>query len=309
MNDYRSVAARIKGPLVPIAPAFREGGTLDLESTCAWVDWLVNSGIKLFWTTYGTSHYKCLSDREIMDLTEAVAQVTRDRAIFIASTNYHWPASQCASFLEFASQCGVDIVKLQIGWRWDPPEDMVFEFYRGLADVSPLPLFAYTHVARSSSGMSSALLARILHLPQFVGMKNDSGDFYEHCEYLRTIRLHAAQFVPMTGGSMMSFLHGRAFGAQAFATAVGMYAPEVPIAFMRCLDEGRPDEAVELIREREQPLLELESLPCNDHRAVYHTILMLCGHFRTNAMRFPTQTCDENAVHAVRSFLCAQGIL
>jgi len=244
MKDYCSIVAKIKGPLVPVMPAFREDEGLDLDATCQWIDWLIDRGIKLFWTTYGTSHYMCLADREIMELTKAVAKVTRGRAIFIAATNFHWPIAQCTQFLAYAADCGADIVMLQMDWRWNPDESMVFEFYRKLADVSPLPLFAYT---MGTSGMSNALLGRILDLPQFLGMKNDSGDFYEHCAYLRTVRLHGVRFVPMTGGSMMSFLHGRKFGAQAFATAVGMFAPRVPITFTRYLDEGEEEKAVMLV--------------------------------------------------------------
>jgi dihydrodipicolinate synthase/N-acetylneuraminate lyase len=160
--------------------------------------------------------------------------------------------------------------------------------------------------------MTTALLRRVLDIPQFVGMKNDSGDFYEHCEYLRTVMLQGARFVPMTGGSMMSFVHGRLFGAQAFAVAVGMYAPHVPIAFTRYLDEGQEEKAVELIRQYEEPLLELElaeSLTHDDHRTLYRTLLMLCGHFRTNRVRFPTQTCDKNAVDAIKRLLVDQGLL
>jgi dihydrodipicolinate synthase/N-acetylneuraminate lyase len=78
-------------------------------------------------------------------------------------------------------------------------EDVCFSFYRAVAEDSPLPLFAYSLMPM----MTPALLRRILDLPQYVGMKNDSGDFYEHRDYLWTIAQQRAKFTAMTGGSLM----------------------------------------------------------------------------------------------------------
>lgn len=57
MPSIPSIAKKITGPLVPIMPAFDADENLDLDSTCRWVDWQIESGTRLFWTTYGTSHY------------------------------------------------------------------------------------------------------------------------------------------------------------------------------------------------------------------------------------------------------------
>ena len=80
----------LHGPLVPVMPAFRDDGALDLDATTRWVDGLIEAGIRLFWTTYGTSHYLSMGDAEVEALTSAVAAVTRGRAIFIASTQFTW---------------------------------------------------------------------------------------------------------------------------------------------------------------------------------------------------------------------------
>ncbi len=129
------------------------------------------------------------------------------------------------------------------------------KFHKAVAVDSPLPLFAYTLPVGATLGMSTELLERILDMLQYVGMKNDSGDFYEHRAYLATVKQHGARFTPMTGGSMMSFLWGYDFGAQAFCAAYGVMAPQVPIAFYKHLIEGRRDEALKIVTDHEEDLM------------------------------------------------------
>ena len=91
MSDYKAIVPRLNGPLVPILSAFDDQQRLDTESVTQWVESLIDRGIKHFWTTHGTTHFMCLADDEIVELTRCVASVTRGRSIFIASTAYHWP--------------------------------------------------------------------------------------------------------------------------------------------------------------------------------------------------------------------------
>ena len=311
MGDYRAITDDIRGPLVPILPAFAEDEGLDIDSTCNWVDWLIGEGIRLFWTTQGTTHFMCLADGEVRDLTRALAQVTRGRALLIASSRFNWSTRETIEFVHFAADCGADIVKLQVDWAFRPREDVVFEHYRAVAEASPIPLFAYTAaVPGVTGGMSTDLLKRILDLPQFVGMKNDSGDFYEHTSYLRAIREHGARFTPLTGGSMESFLHGHPFGARAFAVAVGIAAPQIPIAFYRRLQEGDYQAAAEMVRQHEQPVVSaFTSLGPALHLSCWRAAVWLKGRFASYRTRFPMRALTAEEVEWARRCLTEAGLL
>jgi 4-hydroxy-tetrahydrodipicolinate synthase len=311
MRDYRAIVDDIRGPLVPILPAFAEDDALDIDSTCNWVDWLIGEGIRLFWTTQGTTHFWCLTDAEVRDLTRALAQVTRGRAVLIASSRLNWSTRETIEFVHLAAEWGADIAKLQVDWSFNPKEDLVFEHYRAVAQASPIPLFAYTAaVPAVTGGMSTELLKRILDLPQFVGMKNDSGDFYEHASYLRAIREHGARFTPVTGGSMESFLHGHPFGARAFAVAVGIAAPQIPIAFHRRLEEGDQAGAVEIVRKHEQPIVAaFSSLGPALHLSCWRVAAWLKGRFASYRTRFPLRALTAEEVEWARRCLADAGLL
>ena len=300
---------RIEGPLVPVFSAFDADDRLDIESTCKWVDWLIRKGIKLFWTTQGTTHFMCLSDAEIRKLTKALAKVISGRGIFITSARWDWSTRQCREFVDYAAACGADIVKLQIDWRWNPSDDQVFEHYRKIAESSPLPLFAYS----SPRGISIELLKRIIiELPQFVGMKNDTDDFIGHEEYLRVIKRYGdlSKFTAMTGGGWESFLFGYNFGARAYGDMVAWFAPNQSIAFHKFIIGREREQAVALLQDWMEPVMEqLKRLnSAGSTWAWGHTVLQLMGFFKSNRMRFPLKTLNPDQVKTVRAFLAEKKV-
>ena len=301
---------RLAGPLVPVMPAFRDDESLDLDATAAWVDALIRRGIGLFWTTFGTSHYLSLDDAEIDDLTAAIGDVSRGRAVFIASTQFHWPLHRCVAFAEHAARHGADAIKVQIDWRLRPADDIVFERYRAFAAASPLPLLAYALGGATFGGAGAGpgpdLFRRLLDLPQIVGMKNDAGDFYEQTAYLGAVRSSGRRFEVITGGSMESFLHGRAFGQRVYAVALAMLAPELVLGFDRALGAGDRDAAVRIVREVEQPFG--TAIGPLGHWAALHEALRIQGHFPSRTMRFPLRTLTADEAEIVAKTLRELGI-
>ena len=302
-----TIVERLSGPLVPVMPAFDENEDLDIASTVRWVNWLIENGIRLLWTTYGTSSYFSLTDAEIYELNHQLALVTKGRAVFIAATPTHWPVKKCLDFIDNCNKWGADIVKIEPHYLEGPGDESLFEYHKAIADCSSLPLFSYTVTAgSSSSGMSSGLFERVLELQRFVGMKNDSGDFYEHVRYLSVVKKHRPEFVVVTGGSMQSFLHGYMFGAKAFASSLGMIAPRVPIDFYNHLKKGDFGRAVEIVTGYEHGILwrfnEIGTEGIRLHPCC-HTALKLMGLFASNRIRFPFRTNDDSQSRCVEKIL------
>ncbi len=310
---FDETAARIRGPLIPILAPFTEDEDLDIDAACRWVDWLIQNGIRVFWTTHGTTHFDCLTDAEISDLTASLADTIGDRAVFIASTAYRWSTRECIRFVERATHQGVDVVKLQVDWAWNPSQEQVLRHYREIADTSILPLFAYTlAVPGVTRGISPDLLERIIEMPQFIGLKNDTDDFYAQAGFLRVVRQTRGvdRFLPVTGGSMSSFFFGYQFGARAFGTAVGWFAPQVATEFHRELCAGNRERAMEIITQWQEPAWEQwKPLGANMTWAWGHAALTHMGLFSSRRMRFPLRTTSDVESAQVRDFLRDRGLI
>ena len=308
MSDYKAIVPRLNGPLVPILSAFDDQQRLDTESVAQWIESLIDRGIKHFWTTHGTTHFMCLADDEIVELTRCVASVTRGRSIFIASTAYHWPLDRTRAFIQQAAQWGVDAVKVQVDWRsWPPEESQLLDFYHAVAAQSPLPLLAYTFGA---PGITPAGLSEIIRLPQFVGLKNDSGDFYEQTAYLKVVRDEGLPFSVMTGGTMESFLHASQFGASAFAVGTAIYAPNRAIQFYQHIEQGQLTAAAEIVRRFEQPVIgEFVRMGRLAPWACFHAALYLQRWFRSSRLRFPLRSLGPEEITRVEKLLRSHDML
>ena len=179
---------------------------------------------------------------------------------------------------------------VQTPWAANPSPDQVYEHHRKIAEASPVPLFTY-----SLKQWPRGFLKRILELPQYVGMKNDEGDFVEHSNLLRTVRLSGKEFVPMTGGWLRPFLYGHHFGARAFADLfLCGIRPKIVLEFFQHLEQHRYPQAVEIVGKYEEPMMELYGEL--GYHACFRASMRLKGLFRSNRDRFPSKTLDPKQV-------------
>ena len=111
----------------------------------------------------------------------------------------------------------------------------------------------------------------------------------------------------MTGGSMMSFLWGYDFGAQAFTSGYGIVAPRIPLAFYRHLVEGRRDEALQIVKDYEEPMI-AEFADIGGWAALRAAQVFL-GFYGSWRERYPWPTLTEEQAQKVKAHLEAKGLL
>jgi len=304
MHPYREYARTLRGPLVPVLAAFGEDESLDIDSTCKWVDWLIQKGLKLFWTTYGTTHFMSMTDAEVLDLTKALAQVTRGRATLIASTPRQWATTACIEFTELAARCGADVAKLQLDWNFSFKPDQLMEHYGAIAARSPLPLFAYT---LGGAGVDAALLKQIIDIPQFIGMKNDTDDFYGQEKYLATVRRHSSvdEFHVVTGGGLSSVSLTYDLGVRMYGDTTPWFAPSLSLRLYEDFKRGGRGLVNRFLAELEEPLF-FEHWPnvgAGGHWTWGHIVGHELGLFKSPQVRFPLPRVKAADVAAARAFL------
>ena len=300
-------AATLEGPIVPIMPAFSDDGSLDVPSLRRFLRRQIAAGTRHFWTTPGTSHYYSLTDDEVRELTRAVAAETAGKATYIASTCFHWPVDRCRAFIREAAAWGVDVVKVVLNWELlhnpvlkTTSEEDTARFMGEVAVGSPIPLFSYT---LGKPGITDSLLERLVSIPEYIGLKNDSGDYEEQAHYLDVLGSLAPGFTASTGGSMASHLSNAAHGDRLYAVALGIIKPEVPLEFHRVLHGGDAARATRIVETEEAPVATFIAGFGNSHWSFYRAALHLTGIYRTPVTRFPYKTPTREQITAVGDFL------
>lgn len=280
MNRYDKVASRINGPCGIIHTPFTHDGDIDEEALARFVEHLVDGGLKVIYTT-GSTEILSLSEREVYRVTEVVSRVNRGRAVFIASTG-PWNPNLCLDFIRHAQRVGVDVVKIMTPWWIGLSETQVMAHWRTIAAVTDCPLFGYTV---GEPGLSQKGVEELAAIPQFIGMKNDSDNFFGQLTYLRSGR---KEFRPITGGSMQTIWFGHAFGARCWADVTATIKPTIALAYWEHLEAGRLEEAKGYIDRYDRPLNRLRVLYSAELGYMLSKVaLWLMGLFPTPCMRMP----------------------
>jgi hypothetical protein len=196
------------------------------------------------------------------------------------------------------------VVKLQLDWGFSFSPDQVIEHYRRIAERSPLPLFACT---LGASGVTADLLRRIIEIPQFIGMKNDTDDFDGQERYLATVRQYCdpAEFQVITGGGLSSVALTYDMGVKTYGDTTPWYSPALSLRLYEAFQ--RRDRALvdRFLMEIEEPLFfqHWPGIGPGGHWGWGHAIAYHLGLFQSPKMRFPSLTLTPVQVAEAKTFL------
>ena len=278
--------ARLKGPVVPVNICFRRDGTVDFQAVGRYVDWLCRQKAPVLMLTAGSSEYAWMTEDDIWRLTEEVAKANAGRSLFIAASGF-WPARKAREFLRHADQVGADVVMVQmVVWGGAPPADAV-RGYIDLLDGETIPLLLYWNPWVAGDTLPPRLLEEICELagrPNIVGMKNDGHPFYDYYDLIRATQ--EEDFAVVSGGQMRNFIFGYPLGSPAYLCTVAPYRPDIALEFHARLVAGRVDDAWEIIRRYEEPLM--AAARDVNWLVLMKTAIMLLGLYPNNLPAPPT---------------------
>ena len=81
MISKEKVRACLTGPIASVRTPFNKDGSIDFDGLRNYVDFIIEAGSKTVLLTAGDSHYLCLSDADIADVTRTAVEQTSGRAM------------------------------------------------------------------------------------------------------------------------------------------------------------------------------------------------------------------------------------
>lgn len=254
-------ASRVVGTVVPVLAMFEENGALDETATADYVEFLIGSGVGTIMCTVGTSRYDVLTAPEMLRVNQIVAQAARKRANVIVTTPSIGPTVQAVEFVEAASKDGADAIIAVYPDRYYGDEPIV-GFFEDICNASgigvmihEMPIRAGRAFEAPSKQYSTALVERLLALPQCVGLKEESGDAGQ-VEKLNTMFAKRCAVIGGRGG-MAAHLAARQYGQVTYLASIGNLAPSVELEFSRLVGEGSFDAAQTIVTEYEKPFFDV----------------------------------------------------
>lgn len=171
---------RLGGVFAPIATPFRSDEELDLDALTFNVNAYARSGILGLLVLGSNGENRSVSESEKLLVIRTVAASKGAGQVIMAGAAYE-AQRDAERFFSDAAGCGADFGLLLAPsyFRKMMTDDVLFRYYSGVADGSPIPLLVYNAPGFSGITMSVELVGRLAEHPNIVGMKDSASSGIE----------------------------------------------------------------------------------------------------------------------------------
>jgi len=260
MKTPEKLREELRGPVVAMTTHFKDDLSIDLDAMRRLTEYYVEQKVPTVIVTGSTGEYGALTNEERRAVQKAVIDTARDSGMTVIAGVSDMASLQCIEHTKFAEEAGADGVMLT------PPLagtngggfPMLQHHYDVVTSATETGIVIYF------SGAVMWQVQEIIDRPELMldlvdscnghaaGFKDSSGvfPFYrQHSELLKD------KVATMGSAGMNYYLWGYEFGSPCFLTGLGNIWPQWEIDFYTHLVEGRRDQAVTIVKEKDLPYL------------------------------------------------------
>jgi 4-hydroxy-tetrahydrodipicolinate synthase len=169
---------RLSG-LTGYAPAlptpFDENGEIDVAALERFCDRQITAGANALVVCGTTGEAPNLSRQEHDRIVRIAVNAARGKMPVIAGAGSN-STGQAIELSRDAEAAGADAVLSVVPYYNKPTQSGMYAHFRAVAEATGLPIILYDVPSRTVCGLADDTIARLAELPQFVGLKDASGD-------------------------------------------------------------------------------------------------------------------------------------
>lgn len=271
--NKQDVRHHLTGPVMSMQTPFDSDGNVDYDGVRAVIDASLAGGSRTIMLTAGDSHYDCLGDEEIAELTRVTCRHTAGRGMVIVADRYH-ATTRAIAFAEFAKEARADVVMcLPPDWGHSCVPVSLAEHYAAVGKVMPVMIVTNRFSQRGAQFGLEAIDRALDLSDNIVAIKDDMCGTFAHDLCL----LAHERCAIIAGGMKRNHMNMWPYGGTGYLSAFVTYNPAVSSAYWRAVEATDIPAAVKIIREKENPWLEhLKATPGGLDAAI-HGMLELLG--------------------------------
>ncbi|RKX28791.1 MAG: hypothetical protein DRP71_16990 [Verrucomicrobia bacterium] len=294
----------LTGPVMSLRTAFDAAGEIDFRAVRRIIDRGVTGGTRTIMLTVGDSHYDCLSDDEITELTRITIEQASRRVMVIAADRY-CSTERAIAFAGHCKALGADMfMALPPDWAGSCTPLSLAEHYAAVAEVLPVMIVTNRFIAR---GIPFALetLGRSFDLStNILAVKDDMGGTFAQDLCMRFSERTAI----VAGGQKRNHLNMYPYGCTGYLSTFAMFNPDVAKGYWKRIETDDVQGAARLIAEKDAPLFQYLQTIEGGFDAAMHGMIELYG-LGQRHRRKPYHTMTDEALADLRSFLIQIGLL
>ena len=291
---------RLEGIVAPMASALTRDEKIDVKSTRALVDFLIEGGIDgLF--PLGTSGEFALFDREERKLVvETVVDQTNGRVPVLAGVSDPGLENVLA-FAKDAEDSGADAIVATPPYYYTTGEDGLFSHFETIARKSGLPLVVYNIPEWTHLFVPPSVIRQLAEKRLIVGMKYTE---YNLLNLLRFLKVAGKRIAIFAGSDAMTFTNLE-FGGSGGVIGVANVAPKLASSVFDEFRQGN-QEAARLAQWKLLPVI--EAISVGRFPAGLKEAMRMVG-MPVGGVKSPLQPLTEDERKSVADFLREAGLL
>lgn len=176
----------VHGIIPALVTPFDEGENLDEGALRRLTQYAITNGVHALMTTGGNGEFPHLMREEKQRVIQIVVEETRACVPVIAGTAA-CSTREAILLSQDAKEAGADAIIVTPPYYFPLTDSSLYQFYRDLAAVSPLPVVLYNNPAYTGNPLSPSLIARLAEVPNIIGLKQSASDLGQLVEVLRLV--------------------------------------------------------------------------------------------------------------------------
>lgn len=289
---------KFSGTGVAIVSPFLEGGGVDFMGLERLLNHIIEGGVDYIVVLGTTGESVVLSAEEKVAVTNFVKETVDGRKPLVMGIGGN---STCAvaDIIKNTDLSGYDAILSVSPYYNKPSQEGIYQHYKAISAISPLPIILYNVPGRTSSNMSAETTLRLAHdFDNIIAVKEASGDMDQ---IMKIIKDKPEDFLVISGddGLTLPMIH---MGADGVISVIGQAYPKEFSDMVRYGLEGNQKVANEL---HYQLYDLLDPLYCDGNPAGIKAalkVLGVCG----DKLRLPLVNVTTETYQQIEQFVKAR---
>lgn len=228
--------------LTAMVTPFNRDGSINLDATGEFADWLINNGSDGLVVEGSTGEAATMNLEEKIAVLKKVIEVNNKRVPIVVGAGTNCTASTI-ELIKALEPCGVDGLLVVGPYYNKPTQEGYYQHFRAVAKATSLPIIVYNVPGRTGSNIEPATVARLAReFKNIVACKEAAGNVSQCAEL---VRLCPEDFSIYSGddGLILPFMSVGAVGLISVLANIGGGMLQ---DLMQAYEEGRVKDAVEI---------------------------------------------------------------
>ena len=174
---------KLKGLGVAAITPFNDG-QIDYDSLSSIIKRLIDEGVDFLVAMGSTGEATTLTEEEELKILQLFKELSQNKIPLIVGNFALSDTNKVIDKIRRFDLSGIDALMISCPSYVKPSQEGIYQHFKSIAEASPIPIMIYNVPTRTSSNISSETVIRLSKLPNFLGIKEASGDLRKISEII-----------------------------------------------------------------------------------------------------------------------------